>query len=270
MTEIFELMVVAAAAVLGVLIGSHLNVVIHRVPRGESTVSPGSACPACGHAVRRYDNVPIVSWLVLRGRCRDCQEPISVRYLIVEVLTGVLFAVVTAWALSDGGPGLWALPAYLYFVGLGVALSCIDLAVQRLPDRLVLPSYAVTFATLALASAGTGDWGALLRAAAGALVLGGGFFVVRVIKPAGMGLGDVKLAFTLGALLAWLGWDALAVGTFAMFLLGGLVGVALMTMRRTRMGVGVPFGPFMVAGTLVGVMAGSEVAGVYLRVSGIA
>ena len=140
-------LVVAVATLVGLAIGSFLNVVIWRVPRGESVAHPPSACPRCGHAIRSRDNVPVLSWLLLRGRCRDCGNPISVRYPLVEAGTALLFAV-TAWSVGAS----WILPALLFLVAISVALALIDIDTKRLPDAIVLPSYPVALGLLALAS----------------------------------------------------------------------------------------------------------------------
>jgi leader peptidase (prepilin peptidase)/N-methyltransferase len=246
-------------AVVGLAIGSFLNVVIWRVPRDESVVHPRSHCPSCGHSVRPYDDIPVVSWLVLRGRCRDCGEPISMRYPLVELGTAVLFAV-TAWHFGFS----WELPAYLYLVAIGVALAMIDLDVHRLPNKIVLPSYVVVAALLTLASVGTDDWAALLRAAIGGAALYAFYFALRLAYPRGMGFGDVKLAGLLGAYLGWLGWGQLAVGAFLGFLLGGVVGGALMALNRADRKSKIPFGPFMILGAYVAVLAGAQISDRYL------
>ena len=247
------------AAVLGALIGSFLNVVVWRVPRGESVVSPPSACPRCGHEIRARDNVPVVSWLLLRGRCRDCAAPISPRYPVVEAATAVLFALV---ALRIG----WApeLPAYLYLAAIGLALALIDLDTHRLPDPIVLPAYPVLAVALGAASWVTGDWGALLRAVIGGAALWAVYFLLMIVKQGGMGFGDVKLAGVLGAGMAWLGWGALVVGGFAAFLLGGLYGIALIVAGRGGRGTRVPFGPWMVLGTAIGIAVGQQLWTGYL------
>ena len=247
------------AAVLGALIGSFLNVVVWRVPRGESVVSPPSACPRCGHEIRARDNVPVMSWLLLRGRCRDCAAPISPRYPVVEAATAVLFALV---ALRIG----WApeLPAYLYLAAIGLALALIDLDTHRLPDPIVLPAYPVLAVALGAASWVTGDWGALLRAAIGGAALWAVYFLLMIVKQGGMGFGDVKLAGVLGAGMAWLGWGALIVGGFAAFLLGGLYGIALIIAGRGGRSTRVPFGPWMVLGTAIGIAAGQQLWTGYL------
>jgi leader peptidase (prepilin peptidase)/N-methyltransferase len=252
-------LVAAFAGVLGLLVGSFLNVVIWRVPRGGSVVSPPSACPRCGHPIRARDNVPVASWLVLRGRCRDCGEPISPRYPFVELVTGLLFAGAT---LHVGVR--WALPAFLYLVAIGVALTLIDLDTRRLPNAIVLPSYLVGGALLAVASIVEGEPAALLRALVGMAALFAFYLVLVLVHPAGMGFGDVKLAGVLGMYLGWVGWGALVVGGFAAFLLGGVYGIALLASRRAGRKSKVPFGPWMILGAVVGVVAGEQVWSWYL------
>lgn len=258
------LVTASAVAVLGVLIGSFLNVVIHRVPEGASVVSPPSACPECGHGIRRRDNVPVLSWLLLRGRCRDCAARISPRYPLVEVGTGLLFGLVT---LVVGVS--WALPAYLYLAAISVALAMIDLDVHRLPDAIVLPSYAVAAVLLTTASWGEGEWGALLRAGVSAVVLFLVYAVLFVVKPGGMGLGDVKLAGVLGLYLGWWGWSALAVGGFAAFLFGGAAGLVLVLRSRAGRRSRIPFGPYMLGGALFALVAAAPIAQWYLHLLGV-
>lgn len=255
-------LLVVVAAVLGLAVGSFLNVVVWRVPRDESVVRPPSACPACGHPIRPRDNVPVVSWLLLRGRCRDCDAPISVRYPLVEATTSVLFALVVGWLGAS-----WALPAFWYLAAVSVALFLIDVDVRRLPNAIVLPSYPVAFVLLALASANPGgpsDFSALLRAVLAGAALLVFYVVLRVVYPAGMGLGDVKLSGVLGLYLGWVGWSAVVVGAFAAFLLGGVYGVALVVLRRAGRKSTLPFGPWMLLGAAVGLVAGPAVAGWYV------
>jgi len=239
---------------LGLGVGSFLNVVVWRVPQGRSVVSPPSACPACGHAVRARDNVPVLSWVLLRGRCRDCEASISVRYPLVEVGTAAMFVLV---ALRFGVA--WPVLAYLYLAAVAIALALIDLDHQRLPDVLVLPSYLVVGALLILASAnpgGASDWPALLRGAIGAAALFAFYFALWFFG--GMGYGDVKLAGVLGLATAWLGWGTFAVGAFAAFLVGGLLSVGLMLARRAGRKSKVPFGPSMLVGAAIGIAWGES------------
>lgn len=247
---------------VGLLIGSFLNVVIWRVPRGESVVRPPSACPSCGHEIRPRDNVPVLGWLLLRGRCRDCGHPISGRYPLVELTCGVLFAVM---ALRWGFDAV--LPAYLYLAAVGLALAMIDLDTLRLPDALTLPSYPVAFVLLGAAAVAQHDGGAALHALVGAVAMGAFYFVLVLVYPAGMGLGDVKLAPVLGAYLGWIGYGVLAVGAFLGFLYGGVVGVGAMLLGRAGRKSKLPFGPFMLLGALTAVLAGEALVDAYLSVT---
>lgn len=244
--------------VLGLLIGSFLNVVVWRVPRGESVVSPPSACPSCGNQIRNRDNVPVLGWLLLRGKCRDCGVAISVRYPLVEAATAVLFA---ALAYRIGPEA--HLPAFLYLGAIGVALALIDIDTLRLPDALTLPSIGVAAAALGAAAFVEGSFDDLLRAGIGALILGGFYFVVWFAYPVGMGFGDVKLAPTLGAYLGWLGYGVLAVGAFLGFLFGAVVGLGIIGLTARGRKTKIPFGPFMIAGTLTAVFCGQQLANAY-------
>jgi leader peptidase (prepilin peptidase)/N-methyltransferase len=234
---------------LGLAIGSFLNVVIHRVPAGLSVVSPPSHCPDCSSPIRARHNIPVVGWLLLRGRCASCGLPIPARYPLVEALTGVLFVLVTWRAVQLDQ--LAAVPALLAFTAVGVALSAIDLDVRRLPDVLVLPAYPLLAGLLAVAAGARGDWGSLGRAALGAALLFGCFLAMTLAYPAGMGFGDVKLSGVIGLVLGWFSWSTLAVGAFAGFFLGALVGVVVMATSPLGRKAAVPFGPFMVAGALL-------------------
>ncbi len=249
---------------LGLFIGSFLNVVIHRVPAGESVVHPRSRCPGCGSEIAWYDNIPVASWLVLRGRCRSCAEPISVRYPIVELLTGVLFFAVAWWS------GLsWQLPAYLYLAAIGIALSAIDLDTRRLPDVIVLPSYVVALVLLALPALLEDRWDDLLRAVLAAAALFAFYFLLMFVYPSGMGFGDVKLSGVLGLYLGWVSWGLVAVGTFTGFLLGAVVGVGAMVLGKGGRKTKVPFGPFMVIGTFVALFVGQAIVDWYVALIGL-
>lgn len=271
--------IAATIAALGLAIGSFLNVVVYRVPLGLSVVNPPSACPGCGQAIRARDNIPLVSWLLLRGKCRTCAEPISARYIIVEALTGVFFvavalrllgAVVSATTVGGAIAGTFVLIAFLYFAAVSVALSAIDLDVHRLPDRIVLPSYAVGALLLLGAAIAGGDWVALARAAAGAGILFAFYLVLALVKPGGMGMGDVKLAGVIGLFLGQLGWAELIVGTMGAFVFGGVVGIVMMATGRAKRGSTIPFGPWMLAGAWLGIFAGMPLAQSYLALAGLA
>ncbi|WP_277987707.1 prepilin peptidase [Nocardioides aromaticivorans] len=245
-------------------IGSFLNVVAHRVPAGESVVHPPSACPKCGHAIRTRHNIPVLGWLVLRGKCFDCGEPISPRYPLVEAGTGVAFALV-ALRLGADEEGLRLLPAYLAFAGIGIALALIDFDVKRLPDVIVLPSYPVLAALLLVG----GDGDALLRALVGAAVLGSFYFIVWFVAPGGMGFGDVKLAGLVGGMTAYLTWGTFLVGAFMGFLLGAVAGVLLMVGGKAGRKTAVPFGPFMILGAWTAILGAGELGNYYLELIGV-
>src|SRR6266568_783739 len=252
---------IAFTALLGLAIGSFLNVVIYRVPRGESLVKPSSHCPACGRPIRNRHNIPLFGWFILRGRCADCHAPISVRYPLVELVTAVLFIAVTArLSTLDLLP---ALPAYMYFVAIGIALALIDIDHHRLPNAIVLPSYPVVLALLTLAAAWQHDWSSLLRAVEAGVVLYAFYFVLAFAYPAGMGFGDVKLAGILGAVLAYLSWRVLVVGAFGGFVLGAVVGLVVLVSGRGGRKTALPFGPFMIAGALIAIFAGPSIADAY-------
>jgi leader peptidase (prepilin peptidase)/N-methyltransferase len=269
--------VAVLSGVLGLLVGSFLNVVIYRVPLGKSIVSPGSACPRCGSPIKPYDNVPVVSWLLLRGKCRVCAEPISARYPLVELLTGLLFATIGVRFAPDLDASaaslvsqIVVLVAFLYLGGISVALAAIDLDTHKLPNVIVLPSYAIALVLFAAAALLGGDLFPLARAALGGVILYAAYFAMAFAYPAGMGFGDVKLAGVLGIYLGWLGWGSLAVGAFAAFLLGGLFSTGLIALRKAGRKSGIPFGPWMLAGALVGVFAGEQLWGSYLDLVGLA
>ena len=270
-------LVVVLSGILGVVIGSFLNVVVHRVPAGRSVVAPASACPQCGHAIRRWDNVPVLSWLVLRGRCRDCGSPISVRYPAVELGTGLLFALVavvaspvTAASARDTTGSVLVFVGLLFLMAVSVALALIDLDTHTLPNAIVYPSAAVLAVALLGASVADGDLSPFLRGLVGAAVLGGAYLVLALAVPGGMGLGDVKLAVVLGLVLAYLGWGPLAVGAFGAFLVGGTVAIVLLALGRVQRRGGIPFGPSMLVGAWLGIVFGAPLWQGYLGLLGLA
>ena len=202
-------------AILGLAVGSFLNVVIYRVPRSESLLNPGSHCPRCDHAIKNRHNIPVLGWLMLRGRCHSCRLPISVRYPLVEAATAIGFAAVThEIGLS------YALPAYLYLVAIAITLAMIGFDNGRLPDSIVLPSYLVAALLLMPAGAAQGDDWAAYRGAFGMLTMVAVYFALTLVYPIGSGFGDVKIAGLLGLYLGFLGWPFVVIGTFGGVLLG--------------------------------------------------
>lgn len=274
-------LIAVVSGVLGLLIGSFLNVVVYRVPLSMSLVAPPSACPKCGSGIAPRDNVPVLSWLLLRGRCRNCAERISARYPIVEAGTALFFVLVSlrfaadvasasfAFGVTDLVADLAALAAFLYFAAISLALAIIDVEKHRLPNSIVLPGYPVAFVLLGVSSIFAADAESFIRAAIGSAGLFLFYFVISLISPAGMGFGDVKLAGVIGAFLGWIGWGALAVGAFAAFLLGGLFAIVLVLARLARRKSGIPFGPWMLAGAWVGIFFGNPIWSGYLSFVGL-
>lgn len=272
--------VLVGAAVIGLAVGSFLNVVIHRVPAGLSVVRPASACPGCGAEIRARDNIPVLSWVLLRGRCRNCGTGISLRYPLVEAGTGLAFVAVAVYflpridaALGSGltAPGAFLeLLAFLALAALTIALAIIDIEVQRLPNPIVLTGYIIAIVLLLPAALLLGRPEALLTALIGGAALFVFYLVVALIYPGGMGFGDVKLAGLLGLYLGYLGWPELIVGAFAAFLLGGIAALVLVLARHGGRKTRLPFGPFMLGGAWVGVVVGKPVAAGYLSVTGLA
>jgi leader peptidase (prepilin peptidase)/N-methyltransferase len=246
-------MLLLTCGLFGLVIGSFLNVVIWRVPRHESVVSPGSHCPGCDTALSPLENVPVVSWVALRGRCRHCGTRISPRYPLVELLTAGLWV-----AMGARFGASWDLPPYLVLVSGLVALSLIDLDHFLLPNRVLYPTGIAMTALFGLAAILDDATDDLLRALLCGLVAFLVFFAIHVISPRGMGFGDVRLSLVLGVALGWLSWRHVYLGLFLGFLLGAVVGVALIaTGVRTRKDH-VPFGPFLAAGAVIAILAGGE------------
>ena len=241
---------IALAAVLGAVIGSFLNVVIHRVPAGESLVSPGSRCPECGTPVRPWDNVPVLSWILLRGRCRACGAHISRRYPLVELLTAVAFAAVVAARGFDED-----LVLELPFVATLIALAAIDLDHRILPNRIVYPMAA--WGVIATVLVDRDDLIENLAAGAGAFA----FLLIAVLAyPRGMGMGDVKLGGAMGLYLGLSVIPALLVA----FLSGSFVGLTMIAREgASARKKAVPFGVFLALGGIVGVLVGPELVELY-------
>lgn len=254
-------------AAFGLVIGSFLNVVVARVPAGVP-LTRESRCPECDRPVTPWQNVPIVSWLALRGRCAACGGPISARYPLVEAATALAFLAVV-WIVGDRAStvdpaGVVSLVAYLYLAAISIALALIDLDTHRLPNAIVLPSYVVIALLFVVAWLLGAPGESLLRAALSGAALFAFYALLRAVRPGGMGGGDVKLAGVLGMALGWIGWGALAVGAFAAFVLGGVFGLALIATRRATRRTAVPFGPWMIAGAWIGIAVGPQIAQWYV------
>lgn len=240
------------AVLFGLIIGSFLNVVVYRVPRRESLVKPSSHCPGCGSAIRWYDNIPIVSWIALRARCRSCGARISIRYPLVETFTGASFGL----SLYRFGLVWYVLVAWL-FVAVLVCLALIDLQNMIIPGVIALPAAAVGIA--GVVAMDPGAWWVYVASGFGAAVF---CFLLAVLWPGGgMGGGDVSMALLVGGVL---GFPAVVVGFFIAFLSGTLVGLYMIFVLKKSRKTRIPFGPFLAAGSYVALFAGESIARGYL------
>ena len=244
--------IVAVCVVLGLIVGSFLNVVIHRVPRKESVVSPPSACPSCGTRIAARDNIPVVSWLLLKGRCRTCGAPISARYPLIEALTAAVFAGVGAHFGRA-----WELPAFLVLAATLIAVAFIDLEHYIVPNRILNAALFLGVPLLVLAAAADDRWsdfrGALIGGVLGLALL----LAIHLVNPRGMGMGDVKLAGVEGLYLGFLGLRHVLFGLFLGFLLGSVGGILLIATRIRSRRDHIPFAPFLAAGALLAVFVGN-------------
>jgi leader peptidase (prepilin peptidase)/N-methyltransferase len=251
----------AIFGLVGLLIGSFLTVVIYRIPRKESIVTGRSRCPSCGAVVRARDNVPVISWLLLRGRCRSCEAPISPEYPLTELATAAL---ATGASLEFDRPFVAVMMAA--FLATLLALAVIDARHRILPNRIVYPA-VVGFAVAILAGELANGGVDLLDAAIGFAAYGGGLLVIALISPRGMGMGDVKLGFLIGLVLGSLGLRYVAVAAGLAVLGGGLGAIVALATGRTRKSA-IPFGPFMAAGAAISAFLGPEISSTYLRLFG--
>ncbi|MFA5585827.1 MAG: prepilin peptidase [Saccharofermentanales bacterium] len=244
------------AFLLGAIVGSFLNVCIYRIPAGESIVRPASRCPKCGQAIRWYQNVPILSWLLLRGKCAACGVAISPRYPFVEALTGVLFAlVVYRFGLQYFVPVLWIFAAAL------VVITFIDLDHQIIPDVISLPGIGIGFLCSFVI-----PWISWTDSLIGILLGGGSLYLVAagyqwLTKKEGMGGGDIKLLAMIGA---FLGWKAVLPVIFLSSLIGSLIGVPVMLVKKADGQLAIPFGPFLALGAVIYLLWGRGLISWYL------
>ncbi len=239
-------------ALFGLVVGSFMNVVICRLPKGESVSHPPSHCPKCKHRIRWYENIPILSYVALRGKCRGCKAPISIEYPLVEAANALLWTAL-AWRFGMSPE----LPVYLLLASSLLTMSVIDLHHQILPDRITLPGIVVGLVASATLLP-SGFFPSLIGVLAG----GGLFFAIAVLSRGGMGGGDIKLIAMIGA---FLGWQAVLLTTFLAAVVGGMVGVAMLTFFDKDRKHAVPFGPFLSMAAVVCMLWGSRIIDWYLE-----
>jgi leader peptidase (prepilin peptidase)/N-methyltransferase len=244
-----ELVHAILAAVVGVCVGSFLNVCIYRLPRGQSLASPPSRCPHCERPLRWYHNIPIVSWVALRGRCAHCQAPISIQYPVIELVTALVWLLIV-WMTPVG----WLLASRLVLATALIGLFMIDLEHQLLPNVITLPGIVAGLAFSVVAPPGPAD--ALLGALLGGGVLyaiAAAYYLLR--KEEGMGMGDVKMLAMVGA---FLGWRAVLLTLVLSSFAGAVIGVVMMGLQKGSMRYALPFGTFLAVGALLAMLLGDQ------------
>lgn len=282
-----EILILSFSALFGLVIGSFLNAVIYRIPRNE-TLNTRSHCPKCDSMITAWQNIPLISYLVLGGKCKNCRTRISIRYPLIEAITAVFFVVVAWWVMNHYIPeatdmmissmsNLWGIisiiAALCIFAASSVALSVIDYETQTLPTKII---YTAILLILPLYGAGAlltdglmiGDtlWVGILSS----LSLFGFYFITWFIKPKAMGFGDVRLALLLGLVAGFIAWESVLFGGFAAFLLAGVFGIGLMIFNKAaNRKTAIPFGPWMLIGMWIGIFWGEQVIDIYLRFSGL-
>jgi leader peptidase (prepilin peptidase) / N-methyltransferase len=249
---------VVPAVLFGLAIGSFLTVVVDRVPKKESIVSPRSRCPHCGAEIRTRDNIPVVSWLLLGGKCRNCRARISARYPLLEAATAASFA-----GVAVVYPPIYLIVMLCAFCAVMLAVGAIDLELKIIPNKITYPAFPA-FALAIVVGWALGQDLDPPRALIGALLYGGAFLLIAIIAPRGLGMGDVKLTGLIGLAMGSLGLAYVGVAAGAAILLGGLGGILALIGGRGRKSA-IPFGPFLTAGALVAVFWGQRIADWYLR-----
>lgn len=256
--------------ILGLIVGSFLNVCIYRLPRNVSIISPPSSCPACNTPIKPYDNIPVLSYIFLRGKCRKCREKISMRYPVVELLNGIFYAAVFYFF----GLG-WHLPFLLFFSSAMIVITFIDLDFQIIPDKITLPGIVIGLigASFLLPDPFTPSLHHSItpllpivgfkNSIAGIFLGGGLFYLIAILSRGGMGGGDIKMMAMIGA---FMGWKGVLLTTFLGSLAGSIFGIFLMIFRGKGRKTKIPFGPFLAFGAVVTMFFGGEILKWYLNV----
>ncbi len=264
-----EALLIVGAIVLGLVVGSFANVPIYRWPAGGTVSEPKrSSCPSCGTQIRARDNIPVVSWILLKGRCRTCKAPISPRYLVVEVITGLLFgAVAWVWGLDP------LLPALLVLTWSLVVATAIDLEHRIIPNRLTFRLPVVLLPLLVFAAAMDG-WSDLLRAVIAAIAVPGVMLALselfRLLRgQPGIGMGDIKLAISLGLVIGYLGGFELVVFAYATIISAVVIAIVLLLAGKAKLASRIPFGPYLAVGAMVVLLAQEPTTRFVARLLGI-
>jgi leader peptidase (prepilin peptidase) / N-methyltransferase len=241
----------------GLAVGSFDNVAIYRIPEDKSLWAPRSFCPTCGNTIAWYDNIPLLSFIILRGRCRHCGEHISWRYPLVELLSGLLFLAVFA---KVGYQWTAELLPYLFMVTVLIIVAAIDLQTQIIPNKIMYPAIPLALAAMGIVALARGDYHIITDSLIGAAIVAVPWALFALVFPKGFGMGDAKLAAFTGAIL---GWRSELVGFFIGIVLGAIVGVVLMAAGKRGRKSRIPFGPFLAAGALIALFWGQAIWDAY-------
>ncbi len=252
--------------IFGVVVGSFLNVCIYRIPRGLSIIIPSSRCPTCGNQIRFYDNIPIISYVFLKGRCRYCNSEISIRYPLVEALNAILYVLIL---YRFGYHSLLPLLVYFLFVSSLIVITFIDFEFQIIPDRITLPGIPLSLifgATILPDPFFRYDFLGFKTSIVGLLSGGGIFYLIAItgkamLRKDAMGGGDIKLMAVIGGVL---GWKGVVLTTFIGSLIGSVIGIIVIVIKGRRWGVRIPFGPYLAFGAIVSLLMGQEIFFWYL------
>jgi leader peptidase (prepilin peptidase)/N-methyltransferase len=245
---------------IGSVIGSFLNVCIYRIPRNLSIISPSSRCPSCNTAIKPYDNVPVISFLLLSGRCRYCKAKISLRYPLVETLNALFYGAVL-WRYGVG----WYTPVFFAFCSSLLVIAFIDLDFQIIPDVITIPGILIGLIASSVILPDPFARNSLLgfKGSVIGLLSGSGlFYLIAILSRGGMGGGDIKMMAMVGA---FTGWKSILLTTFAASLLGSIVGIFLMIFKGKGRKTKIPFGPFLAVGAIIALFYGEEIMALYLR-----
>lgn len=252
--------------IFGLIVGSFLNVCIYRLPRNISIIRPSSSCPACNTPIKPWDNIPVLSYIFLKGKCRKCGEGISIRYPIIELLNGILY-----WSVFNFFGHGWHLPFLFVFVSAMIVITFIDLDFQIIPDVITLPGIIIGLASasfllpdpfIPLPPAFSLSVVGFKNSIAGLFLGGGLFYLIAILSRGGMGGGDIKLMAMVGA---FMGWKAVFLTTFIGSLVGSLVGIFLMVFKGKGRKTKIPFGPFLSFGSIITLFFGGEILKWYFR-----
>lgn len=252
--------------IFGLIVGSFLNVCIYRLPRNISIIRPSSSCPACNTPIKPWDNIPVLSYIFLKGRCRKCGERISIRYPIVELLNGILY-----WSVFNFFGLEWHLPFLFVFVSAMIVITFIDLDFQIIPDAITLPGIVIGLLSASFLlpdpfslqpSAFSLSFVGFKNSIAGLFLGGGLFYLIAILSRGGMGGGDIKLMAMVGA---FMGWKAIFLTTFIGSLVGSAVGIFLMVFKGKGRKTKIPFGPFLAFGSIITLFFGGEILKWYFR-----